>query len=108
MKLWEILVPKFWNNGQRIPLRYHRAWDEKVRAVSGGLTILRSVKGQWESPGGKIYKDQMIPVRVACNDRQFRRILEITLEHYVDQEAIMAYLVGAEIIIKRRKSGTTK
>lgn len=104
-KLWEILVPKYQNDGKMIGLEHHRIWDDKVRAISGGLTILRTVKGQWFSPTtGKLYKDTMIPVRIICTRAELDAIISLTFEHYPDQEAIMAYLVSEEVIIATRKS----
>jgi hypothetical protein len=56
--LWEILVPterrKKGAKGETryYTTRYHRVWDSKVRAITGGLTILPPTKGQWVSPEG--------------------------------------------------------
>ncbi len=101
-KLWEILVPKYWNDGWLIELSHHRKWDEKVRAITGGMTILGSAKGLWVNPAGKLFEDRMIPVRIICTHAELDAIIDITLEHYPDQEAVMAYLVSEEVIIRRR------
>lgn len=45
--MWEIYVPVVSNEGKEYSLEHHKQWDEKVRAISGGLTILKSAKGQW-------------------------------------------------------------
>lgn len=100
-ELWEILVPRAFNDGREIPLEYHRAWDERVRKISGGLTILKSAKGVWESPSGEIFREAMIPVRVACTEAQIREIVDLTLDYY-KQEAVMAYCVSDYVIIKHR------
>lgn len=47
INLYEILVPCQWNDGTPIRTKHHKAWDEKARAVSGGLTVYSPVKGQW-------------------------------------------------------------
>jgi len=46
-ELWEVLVPTVRRVGGRpYRTRFHRVWDAKVRALTGGLTILTPVKGQ--------------------------------------------------------------
>ena len=104
-QLWEILVPTVRNDGRPYRLRYHRVWDAKVRAITGGLTIVSAVKGQWVDPETcQLYAERMIPVRVACSEDQLDKIIELTLEHYDDQIAIMAYRVSECVKIVRRKS----
>ena len=100
-ELWEVLVPRVFNNGTEVPILHHREWDEKVRKIAGGLTILRSAKGIWESPSGEIFQEAMIPVRVACTEAQLVLILDTTIAHY-DQKAVMAYCISDRVIIKHR------
>lgn len=105
--LYEILVPtvhrrKLDARGQPKPIktRFHRVWDEKVRAISGGLTVLTPAKGQWISPDGVLFRDRMIPVRfVAHNEEDVERVIDITLAHY-DELAVMCYRVSDHVIIK--------
>ena len=102
MELWEILVPTMRNDGKPFRTRYHKVWDEKVRKVSGGLTIHTPAKGQWVHPdNGELFKERMIPVRIMCTREQIDKIIDITLEYY-DQIAVMAYRVSDEIILKHR------
>ena len=98
--LWEILVPSATNDGVDILISYHREWDEKVRKICGGLTILKSAKGQWVSPDGRLFKEKMIPVRVACTKEQIEQIMDITLKHY-DQEEVLAYKISDTVIFKK-------
>jgi len=101
--LWQILVPTL----KRRPkgkmryytIRYHRLWDEKVRAISGGLTILSPAKGQWISTTGELYSERMIPVLIMCTKEQIDQIADITAKHY-DQLAIFYYKVSDEVVIK--------
>ncbi len=102
-ELWEVLVPRAFNDGMKVPLFHHRAWDERVRKIIGGLTILKSAKGIWESPSGEIFQEEMIPVRVACTELQVNAIIDITIAHY-DQIAVMAYRVSDYVIIKNRNN----
>jgi hypothetical protein len=100
IQLWEILVPAS-SKKKKIAYKWHKVWDEKVRQISGGLTILRPAKGQWVSPTGIVFKDRMIPVRIACSENQLMKILDLTIKHY-DEEAIFAALISEKVIIKHK------
>lgn len=102
--LWEILVPCQWNNGHPVRTRHHKVWDARIRAISGGLTILSPAKGQWLSPDKELYQERMIPVRVACTHRQIELIMDITAQHY-KQLAVMAYVVSETVMIKNYPEG---
>src|SRR3989344_2215698 len=100
--LWRILVPRYSNGGTEYPLAYYHAWDVSVRNIAGGITINRTAKGQWISPTRELYVDEMIPVEMYCSRHDIRRIMAHTLKYY-DQEAVMAYKVSSEVIIRHRK-----
>ena len=98
--MWEILVPTMKSDGVTPNrTRYHRVWDDKVRAIAGGLTILRPAVGQWVSPEGELFKERMIPVRIMCTREQIEEIIDITMTYY-DQLAVLAYKVSDECILK--------
>lgn len=97
-KLWEILVPEANNSGQDYPISYHQIWDEYVKNVTGGLTILKPAKGIWVSNDGVEYKERMIPVRIQCSEETICEIAGYTLRHY-DQEAVMFHLVSEKSFI---------
>lgn len=99
LQLWEILVPTIRNDGRPIHLRFHRIWDKKVRAITGGLTILPVTKGQWISSNKELFEERMIPVRIACTREQIEQIIDMTLKYY-EQLAVMAYKVSEEVIVK--------
>jgi hypothetical protein len=96
--LWEVLVPATMD-GKPVPVSYHQKWDEKVRQISGGLTILKTVKGQWLSLENELFVEPMIPVRIFCNRPQINKILDFTADHY-RQLAVMCYRISDEVIIK--------
>lgn len=103
MQLWEILVPTVRRiDGRPIKTRFHKVWDSKVRVLSGGLTILRPAIGQWISPTGELFKERMIPVRIACNREQMETIAKMTLQYY-DQLAVMYYKISDETYIVENK-----
>jgi hypothetical protein len=119
-ELWEILVPTTrrvlagnagrWSKLERdhqgcvaVPCttRYHRVWDAKVRAISGGLTVLKPAKGYWMDPVSKtVFHDRTIPVRIACTRTQLDEVIKITLSYY-NQLAVMAYKLSSEVLIVR-------
>lgn len=96
--LWEILVPTIMH-GNPVRTRFHRVWDEKVREISGGLTVLRPAKGYWVNPEGELSEERMIPVRVKCTEEEIELISDLTAKYY-QQEAVMYTLVSERCIIK--------
>jgi len=96
--LWEILVPVKDNTGHEFPVKHHRQWDDRVREITGGLTIMRTAKGQWLDHDGELFNEKMIPVRLACNEKQARKVMDLTLAHY-KQLVVMAYRVSDRVIV---------
>lgn len=100
--LWEILVPTVRPNsgGKKFfTTRYHRVWDEKVRAITGGLTIMPPAKGEWVSPASTFFRERMIPVRVMADREQIERVISLTLDYY-DQEAVLCYKLADETLLR--------
>lgn len=97
-ELWEILVPTVRNDGRPFRLRYHRVWDERVKELSGGLTIVSPVKGTWVSPDRVTYKERMIPVRIMCTRSEIMEIAEMSKKYY-EQLAVMVYRVSDEVYV---------
>lgn len=98
LQLWEIMVPTQSNEGKPFKVRYHRIWDGKVRQITGGLTIMPPIKGQWVL-GNLLFTERMIPVRIACTEEQINNISDMTARYY-KQLAIMFYLVSERVTIK--------
>ncbi len=94
--MWEIYVPTI-NKGKPFRTKFHKIWDEKVRKVSGGLTVFKPAFGTWESPDGELFKERMIPVRIMCSPEQIEEIADITAHHY-EQKAILYFQLGEAII----------
>jgi hypothetical protein len=99
-QLWEILVPTVRNDGRPFRTRYHRVWDAKVRAISGGLTVMPVAKGQWIHKGA-LYSERVIPVRVIASREQMESIVDMTLKYY-EQLAVLAYRISDEVILRER------
>lgn len=95
-------MPTVNNNGRPFRTRYHRVWDAKVRKLSWGLTILTPVRGQWVSPDGDLFTERMIPVRIMCFRQDINKIVDFTMEYY-DQDAVLAYMISSDCILKYRE-----
>lgn len=103
--MWEILVPtaRRCHPGKYYTTRYHRVWDSKVRAISGGLTIMAPASGEWVNPStGELFKERMIPVRILATRSEIEKIIDFTIEYY-DQLAVLCYKISNEVILKYAK-----
>jgi hypothetical protein len=100
MNLYEVLVPAS-GRGGKFSYEHHKKWDAFVTEVAGGVTVHKASKGEWRSPTGELHVDRMIPCKIACTHEQLHKIIDFTIKHY-EQEAVMAYLVSEEVIIKHR------
>jgi hypothetical protein len=99
--LWEILVPRFSNDGQEYPVEYHQRWDSRVREIAGGMTILRTAKGHWIDPDKKMFVEEMIPARIWCSQQNIEKIIDFTLSYY-NQRAVFAYEISKNVLVRYR------
>lgn len=99
--VWEILVPTKSNEGKPYRTRYHRVWDSHIRKISGGLTILPVVKGQWLDGAVLYHNERMIPVRIIATREEIEKIIDVTMVYY-GQEAVLAYRVADEVVLKHK------
>lgn len=99
MSIWEILVPTRTRDNHPIRTRQHREWDTRVRRITGGLTVMPPVHGQWVSSDDKLFRERMIPVRIACTKEQIDTIADMTAKFY-QQRAVMYYRLSTEVVIK--------
>jgi hypothetical protein len=100
--MWEILVPteRRKEPGKFYTTRYHRVWDGKVRAITGGLTVMAPARGQWVNPTtGELFQERMIPVRIMATRTEIEAVVDLTLEYY-DQIAVLCYKISDEVILK--------
>lgn len=99
-QLWEILVPVTDNFGIPFEVKHHQLWDGEIRNRTGGLTILRSAKGHWFDKDDNVFvKEEMIPVRIVCNEKDMESIANYTAAFY-QQKAIMYYRISDCVVIK--------
>ena len=99
--LWEILVPTIRPNGKPITVRFHKVWDKKIHDISGGMTVLSPTKGKWINPVGELFDERMIPVRIIATREEIEEIIDLTIDYY-EQEAVLAYKISDEVILKHR------
>lgn len=98
--MWEILVPTTRRvNGKPYRTRYHRVWDDQVKEISGGLTILNPTMGKWIAPDGNLFIERMIPVRIIATRDEIDKIIDMTIKYY-DQLAVLCYKISDEVILK--------
>lgn len=99
--LWEILVPTVRRADDKpIRTRFHRVWDEKVRAISGGLTVMTPAKGQWVCPKtSELFVERMIPVRFLATQEQMNEVVDMTAVYY-DQLAVLCYAVANKVTMR--------
>lgn len=93
--LYEILVPTGY------PFIHHMKWDDEVKKISSGLTILKPVKGKWVDSINRSVDEYMIPVQIRCTEKEIVEIATFTLLHY-KQEAVMFYRISNECYIIRK------
>jgi len=104
-KLWEILVPTVRRvadaKGVFRPYRkrfHKKVWDPEVRKISGGLTIMMPVKGEWVGPGNELFSERMIPVRFIATEGEAKAIAVMTARIY-DQKAVLCYLISDTVMM---------
>lgn len=104
ISLWEILVPTVHPvTLKSIRTRFHRVWDHKVKEISGGLSILKPLKGMWVNPDTKDTEtERMIPVKISCTKEQIIKIIDMTIVYYA-QHTVMAYKISEEVIFRTRE-----
>src|ERR1035437_891881 len=100
-ELWEILVPASNNKDKEFTYEHHKAWDEYVKNNTGGVTIMKTAKGQWVNPNGKLYLDRTIPCRIICTEEQIIKIIDFTIKHY-NQEAVLAFKISDTVILRHK------
>jgi hypothetical protein len=74
-------------------------WDAKVRAITGGLTIMPPARGQWICPEGQLFAERMIPVRIMATAEEMDRIADMTAKFY-EQLAVMYYQISTHVTVK--------
>lgn len=103
MKTYEIQIPVKPNNSSEFIFHtdeagkftdlFHADFFYQVLSRTNGYSILPEVEGVWQPELGRICREKMIPVRIACTSEQIAEIAEFAKSHY-DQEAIFVLELG--------------
>ena len=95
MILHELLIPVKSNSGKTFSRKVNREFSDYVVSLAGGLSELPLISGQWKDHG-KIYRESMRPIRVACNKRTIQSIARKAREQF-KQLSIMSYTVSNDV-----------
>jgi len=101
LTVWCILVPTLMEDNY-VSTKHHKNWDAYVRRITGGLTILAPGKGQWVNSNNEVIEERIIPVNIACTDKQLKKIVKFSLKHY-RQDALMYYKVSDQVFIVKKE-----
>lgn len=98
MKLFEIALPVFENNGRSYEASL-LAWEELALERAGGFTRRPDGVGQWgDCDRGRIYEDVMRPYHVACSAETMAALLADAFKLFPDQVAIFVAEIGTATI----------
>lgn len=105
LELWQILVPTERADGRPIHTCFRRVWDAKVRATTGGPTIMPVAKGQWHNAAAELFAEGMIPVRAAATREPVEQIIALTIAYYEQQAVLTCRL--SDMVVLRQVAPTT-
>jgi len=97
MQVYEVLIPLADNSGRRFSRAHHSAWEAEVRKRAGGLSILPALEGQWVNKG-RVYRERIRPVRIACTARIIRQLALLAKQHY-RQLSVLYHSVGVATFV---------
>ena len=95
--MWELLIPAGINN-KEFTAEQHKVWENDVTKSVGEITIIRQLKGDWLTSNKLEFKDRVLRVNVVCNEKQLKKIIQITMLLY-HMEKIIVYKTGEDVII---------
>ena len=95
MNLYEILIPRADNQKNIFSRAHNLLWENEARKIAGGLSVCPPIEGQWENDG-KVYREKMIPVRIACSARKIAKLVNFAKLHF-RQLSIMYYPVSRDV-----------
>lgn len=95
MKLYEILIPIKSNDGKKFTVKHNQQFLDYVINLVGGHSVWPIIEGAWKD-NGKVYKENMRPIRITTNSETIKQIAIKAREHY-RQNCIMYYLVSNDV-----------
>jgi hypothetical protein len=85
-ELWEIIIPSE-DKGSLT------TWYHVIKSQISGITFIKNAYGYW-----KDQQEENHIVQIACSEEVFKKVLEKTCEHYI-QECVMGYKVSNKCIM---------
>ena len=90
LELWEILVPFYDADGNRIVGEVHVEWGQKIKTITGEV-MMTTTPDKIFIENGNLFQE-MSPVRFVAYNHQIDQILRTTMEFYNLQDVI-AYML---------------
>ena len=101
MKYFEIQVPCTRNDGKSYSFRRGKFEQGLLQYAGGYSKAIQDVEGVWQDKHGKVYREAMVPYRVACDAVAFEKILSAAFDLFDDQHAIFYAEIGEATIRNR-------
>lgn len=98
MRYYEIQLPARDNAG-KLTKRALANFERVALKTAGGFNRSPAVEGAWQ--GSKVFRDMMVPYRLACTEAQFGLLLLSAFDLFPDQEAIFTADLGQANIAER-------
>jgi len=97
MKLAKIILPLLDNSGRDL-FYEHQQLQKELLEIWGGFTRIEGA-GQWKSPGGKVYAENVMIYEVAMghSDAIHLRALAERVATYARQQSVMVVLPSGEV-----------
>jgi hypothetical protein len=106
--LWNILIPCADNSGRKFPLFVRRMWNEQVRRMTDGMSIMQAITGEWRNPeNGRIVREKMIPVSLLMTQREIAELAQFTRTLF-KQNCVMYYRVSSEVFMAGEEKATVE
>lgn len=99
MRFYEIQLPARDNRKQDTYVARQQFERAALKAV-GGFNRGPNSQGAWKD-GATVYRDTMVPYRVACTEEQFAGLLMTAFQLFPDQLAIFTADLGTAHIAER-------
>jgi hypothetical protein len=75
------LIPKFYNDGQKVPNKVYRSFENKLLEIAGGFSNDGTTAGSWMDDNNEIYKDRSLRYIVTVKtNKQLKAVKEAVIE----------------------------
>jgi hypothetical protein len=102
MNLYDITLPVRTNDGMYTYAEQHGKWQSKALEIAGGFTEFAAADSTGKD-GDKVFRDRVIPYRVACEPAQWQKLLDEAFALFHDQLAIFDCQIGVARVTTREQ-----